>query len=92
MKIYIAGKITGDPNYREKFARAADKICAIGDVPLNPAMLPAGLTNADYMRICFTMIDSCDWVYLLPDCADSPGARLEMAYCDYIGKLMMEAT
>lgn len=26
MKVYLAGKITGDPNYREKFAEAAKKL------------------------------------------------------------------
>ena len=26
MKVYIAGKITGDPQYRSKFAKAAEKI------------------------------------------------------------------
>lgn len=26
MKVYLAGKITGDPNYREKFAAAANLI------------------------------------------------------------------
>ena len=26
MKVYLAGKITGDPNYREKFAAAVKKL------------------------------------------------------------------
>ena len=26
MKIYIAGKITGDPNYRQKFKKVADDL------------------------------------------------------------------
>ena len=86
MKVYIAGKITGDPNYKEKFAKAAKAILARGEIPLNPAELPAGMDPADYMRICFAMIDVCDWVYLLPGWEASPGARLEMAYCQYIGR------
>lgn len=28
LKIYISGKITGDPDYREKFTAAADKLAA----------------------------------------------------------------
>ena len=87
IKVYIAGKITGDPNYREKFAEAAEKIKDAGNIPLNPAELPAGMTAADYMRICFAMIDICDWVCFLPDWEASPGARLEMEYCRYIDKL-----
>ena len=53
---------------------------------LNPAELPEGMAQADYMRICFAMIDVADAVVFLPDTAESAGARLEMAYCAYIGK------
>lgn len=51
MKIYIAGKITGDPYYKAKFARAAADIADAGHTPINPAMQPEGMSNADYMRI-----------------------------------------
>ena len=87
IKVYIAGKITGDPNYKAKFAEAAKAIVARGDIPLNPAELPAGMDPADYMRICFAMIDTADIVFFLPDWHDSQGAQLEMDYCRYIGKL-----
>lgn len=40
MKIYIAGKITGDPYYKAKFARAAADIADAGHTPINPAMQP----------------------------------------------------
>ena len=53
---------------------------------LNPAELPEGMDQADYMRICFAMIDVADAVVFLPDAAESAGARLEMAYCEYIEK------
>ena len=53
---------------------------------LNPATLPEGMNRADYMRICFAMIDSADIVMFLPDYAESEGAYLEKAYCDYIEK------
>lgn len=38
MKIYIAGKITGDPYYKAKFARAAADIADAGHTPINPAI------------------------------------------------------
>lgn len=88
MKIYIAGKITGDPKYREKFKEAAADIARGGHIPLNPADLPEGMRPKDYMRICFAMIDVADVVVFLPDAKDSAGARLEKAYCEYIGKEM----
>ena len=52
MKIYIAGKITGDENYREKFEVFANYEDRQGNIALNPAVLPAGMSQADYMSIC----------------------------------------
>ena len=86
MKVYIAGKITGDPGYRDKFAAAEIQLGGQGHTVLNPAELPEGMAPADYMRICFAMIDVADAVVFLPDAAESAGARLERAYCEYIGK------
>lgn len=86
MKIYIAGKITGDKRYKAKFAAAAKNLQAAGHVVLNPATLPAGLEQADYMRICMAMLDTADQVTFLPDYRESAGAMVEMDYCRRIGK------
>ena len=86
MKIYIAGKITGDPEYRRKFACAARQVEAFGHIALNPAELPEGMAAADYMRICFAMIDTADELWYLADAAKSAGARVEMQYCRYVKK------
>lgn len=44
MKVYLAGKITGDPNYREKFAAAAKKLEEqAGVTVISPAVTPEGL-------------------------------------------------
>lgn len=88
MKVYIAGKITGDPGYRDKFAAAEIQLGWQGNNVLNPAELPEGMTPADYMRICLAMIDVADSVVFLPNAKDSAGARIERAYCEYIGKEM----
>lgn len=85
-KMYIAGKITGDPDYRAKFAAAEREYTAQGYAVLNPAVLPAGLQPADYTRICFAMIDSADVVAFLPGYETSVGARLELQYCFYTDK------
>ena len=58
MKIYIAGKIAGDRRYRAKFREAAKTLEAAGHVVLNPATLPDGLTDGDYMRIALAMLYS----------------------------------
>lgn len=90
MKIYIAGKITGDPDYRAKFADAQRQIEAQGHIVLNPATLPEGMEPKDYMRICFAMIDVADEVWLLPRWGASIGATLELQYCRYIRKRCLE--
>lgn len=86
MKIYIAGKITGDPEYRKKFACAARQVEEFGHIALNPAELPEGLKPEEYMRICFAMLDAADEMWYLADAADSPGAFLEVQYCRYVNK------
>lgn len=86
MKIYIAGKITGDKGYREKFAVVEAALWAQGFTVINPEVLPEGMRPADYMRICFAMVDIADEVVFLPDWQESQGANLEMALCQYIKK------
>lgn len=104
MKVYLAGKISGDPDYKKKFhftrlnikkalrildesyAEFDDMVQTPEPVVLNPADLPGRMAPADYMRICFAMIDSADFVVFQPETPDSPGAQLELAYCKYIGK------
>lgn len=85
-KIYIAGKITGDPKYKEKFKSIQKDLESEGYIVLNPAVLPQGLTAADYMRICFAMIDTADAVAFIEGFVDSPGAMLELEYCKYTRK------
>lgn len=86
MIIYLAGKITGNPEYRAKFAEAKAKLEAEGHIVLNPAELPEGMSKAAYMRICFAMIDTADELRAVPGWVDSDGAMLEIDYCLYIKK------
>lgn len=89
MKVYIAGKITGDSSYRKKFQQAQRELEAEGFIVLNPAELPEGMHPSDYMRICFAMMDCADVVAFLPDYSQSRGARLEFDWCQYTGKQTM---
>lgn len=86
MKIYIAGKITGDKDYRQKFKKVADDLKAGGHAVMNPAVLPDGFSYEDYIAICVAMINACEMVYLLDDWADSQGAKFEKHYAEVTGK------
>jgi hypothetical protein len=85
--VYISGKITDDPNYREKF-NTAERILRDGYdfVVINPAKLPAGLPYESYIRLSVAQINECDTLYMLPDWVDSPGAKIEKTYAELIGK------
>jgi hypothetical protein len=84
MKIYIAGKITGEQKaeVEEKFRSASCKLKSEGHLPFTPNVLPdfPEVAHSDYMHICFAMIDICDAVYMLKDWQKSKGARMELQY------------
>lgn len=84
--IYIAGPITGVQNYWEAFEKAEELVNSLGYTALTPSRLPKGMNNAQYMRVCFAMIDSADAVLFLPGWDESEGARLEQMYCHYTDK------
>ena len=86
MKIYIAGKITGDNEYRAKFQEATSTMEALGHVVLNPAILPAGLEEWDYMQITLAMLNAADLAVFLPDYQESAGAMIEWEWCKRTGK------
>lgn len=92
MKIYLAGKISGDSGYRQKFAQAS---LALRDrwpdaVILNPAALPEGMTPGDYMAVCLPMLLRAGTVVFLPDWRSSGGARIERALAAYCGKTVID--
>lgn len=84
--IYIAGPITGVPQYWEAFEAAEDTVEGFGYTVITPTRLPSGMDNSQYMRICLAMIDSADAVLFLQGWSKSAGARLELAYVNYVGK------
>lgn len=78
--VFISGPITGVEKYWERFEAAEDDLQAVGYIPLSPAHLPGGMSEAAYMRICLAMIDSADAVLFLEDFEQSDGALCEAAY------------
>lgn len=84
--VYIAGKINGDPNYKEKFRKAEEHLEQMGFDVVNPAELPEGYEKCWYMPKCLQLMALCDRIYFLPDWEESEGAKIEMAYAKYIEK------
>ncbi|HHG0316967.1 TPA: DUF4406 domain-containing protein [Escherichia coli] len=86
LKIYIAGPMTGYPDYnRAAFNAKASELMAEGHIVLNPAVLPGGLCQSEYMDICLAMVRSADAIYLLNRWEESIGARAEHALAEKLG-------
>jgi len=89
LKVYIAGPITGIENYQEAFAQRQTELEAKGYTVINPAILPEGFEHHEYMHICYSMIDVCDAISLLPGWDESKGAQLEFKHAEKKNKLII---
>ena len=87
--VYLAGKITGDPGYADKFRAAKERLEQPQHdfIVLSPAILPLeGFDYGAYMRMSSAMLSECDAVCFLPDWRESPGAKVEMKQAVKQGK------
>jgi len=91
-KAYIAGRITGDPEYRAKFAKAEGYLKSQGYAVMSPAIMPDGFDYDDYMQICRAMLMVCHAAFFLPDWLDSPGAKREFEWARDSGKDIKQLT
>lgn len=92
MKVYIAGPMSGLPNYnRTEFNVTEEILKKEGFTVMNPACLPSGFGDHEYMDICMAMIRSCEAIYMLPRWSNSLGAKAEYALAVKLGHLIMGA-
>lgn len=84
--IYIAGKITGDYNYKDKFKKAEIYLRKLGFSVFNPANFPFGLKYESYLKICKSIIEEVDYIYVLKDFKDSEGAKIEIKHAERLSK------
>ena len=83
-KIYIAGKVTGEPiaECLHKFATAAENLTVRGFEIVNPMVLVTDRQTPwqDAMNICLRALETCTALYALPCSVNSKGAQIEIDY------------
>lgn len=84
MKIYIAGAITNNPNYKEQFAEAERKLISEGHAVINPVK-NLGFSYKDYIDMGLCELMHCDAIYMLSGFPKSRGAMLELTYASTVG-------
>lgn len=88
MKIYIAGPMTGRPQFNyPAFHHAAALLRAAGHVVISPAENPAPACGSwlGYMRMSVAQVASVDCLVMLPGWPRSKGARIEFILAKLLG-------
>jgi hypothetical protein len=87
VRVYIAGRIKGQAEYQEKFAKAADKLRMQGHVVFNPAA--ANQEGRPLRKIMEYLLGwlcrEADAIAMLPGWWRSGGARIEWMLAKYLG-------
>lgn len=90
-KIYISGPMTGRKYYNHPaFMCASYYWQEEGFIVLNPATLPEGLEQSEYMDICMAMVRAADVIYMLHGYKESDGALAELTYAKKLGMEIIE--
>ena len=88
-KMYIAGSITNDKNYKSKFDAVEKYMVSLGYSVFNPALSPDGLTYREYINLGMNMLMQCDCICII-DGEDSYGTAFEKHYAELVGIPIIE--
>lgn len=89
MLIYISGKITNNPNYKDEFFNAEGWLLEQGHKPINPSNLNITfpeLNYEQYMALDYKLIEMADGIFMLHNWQKSKGACAELSYAKSLGK------
>lgn len=89
MLIYISGKITGNPNYKDEFFDAEVWLLNQGYEPINPSNLDVVFPNleyTEYMALDYKLLEMCEGIFMLHNWQKSKGACAELSYAKSLGK------
>lgn len=75
--IVLSGPITNVPDFKARFYTLAAQLRQAGWTVFNPAELPDGMTEHQYMDICLAYIRSFDAVFMMSGWEKSTGATVE---------------
>lgn len=89
MKIYIAGAITNNPDYKEQFIAAEQLLRAAGHEVLNP-IRNTGEVYKDFIDKGLAQLQKCEAICMLPGYEESRGATLELKYAETVGLQIIE--
>ena len=88
-KMYIAGSITNDKNYKAKFNKVEKFMSNLGYSVFNPALSPDGLTYREYINLGLNMLMQCDCICII-DGENSYGTAFEKHYAELVGMPIIE--
>ena len=93
-KCYISGPITGTEDYMERFAEAEKRLSKEFYSVINPTKVNAQLpendtTYQEYMKMSLTMLEMCDYIYMMNGWQSSIGACLEYQYAKTLRKFII---
>lgn len=92
MKLYIAGRIADEKDYRAKFDRARAEVAAMGHEPVSPCDLHDSCTHElweEWMVCDMHVMLNCDGVYALCDWVISKGATIEVELAEKLNKTII---
>jgi len=90
-KVYIAGPITKDPDYKSKFTAVGAKLALLGLDPVDPTEAPEELTYKEYIDKGLAKLMNCDMICMLPESRGSKGAVVEFYYARAVGMPVLKA-